>query len=295
MDTEYLRTFCEVAKQKNFRKAADELKVTQPCISRRIRSLESELGVVLLERTTHAVTLTEEGKNFLPYAEHTVNVISEGWRRIVEGEKDNQIKVAATPTTSFNWLPDVIADFYFTNNMRLKVHTATSPEVFDMVLDQRIDIGITTIGYSNPQIEQEVILSEELVFVGNPEFVDRYFTPDHRWKGERIPIITSSQLWDLVDDLFQLDQPLFSIVVEAYYVQVAEALARRGLGLALLPRSVASEAIAAGSLKQVGFENFTVPTRPVYLLYVKGTMKRRLINSFKESIARINLEALTPQ
>lgn len=288
MDTEYLRTFCAVAKQKNFRKAAEQLKVTQPCISRRIRSLETELGVVLLDRTTHAVTLTEEGKSFLPYAEHTVNVISEGWRRIVEGERDNRMIVAATPTISFNWLPDVIADFVYSQDIRVKVQTAPSPEVFDMLLDQRIDLGITTVGYSNPQIEQEIILSEEVVFVGSPNLIEKYFSPDGHWNGSRIPMILSTQMWELIDDHFQMEDPLFTIMVEAHFVQVAEALARRGMGLALLPRSVASEGINAGTLQSVSIPGITVPNRPVYLVYPKGSMKKRVINGFKESIERVN-------
>lgn len=62
MDIQHLKYFVEVAKQKNFTKASESLHVSQPSISKMIKSLEVELQVTLLDRSERKVELTDAGK-----------------------------------------------------------------------------------------------------------------------------------------------------------------------------------------------------------------------------------------
>ncbi|MBK4346984.1 LysR family transcriptional regulator [Lacisediminihabitans changchengi] len=64
-----LRYFVAVAECEGFRKAANELRVAQPALTRQIRSFEGEMGAELFTRTTHGVALTEAGKQLLYEAE----------------------------------------------------------------------------------------------------------------------------------------------------------------------------------------------------------------------------------
>ena len=64
-----IESFCALAKRLNFTKAAADLFITQPSLSRNIVMLENELGFQLFHRSKHAVCLTDLGKQFLPYAE----------------------------------------------------------------------------------------------------------------------------------------------------------------------------------------------------------------------------------
>lgn len=68
MDTEQLKCFISVAQTLSFTEAAKQNYITQPAISRQISELERSLGVKLLYRTRHTVSLTDEGKEFLQYA-----------------------------------------------------------------------------------------------------------------------------------------------------------------------------------------------------------------------------------
>lgn len=61
MDLRVLRYFLTVAREQSFTKAADQLHITQPTLSRQIAALEEELGTVLLNRGGHTMTLTDEG------------------------------------------------------------------------------------------------------------------------------------------------------------------------------------------------------------------------------------------
>ena len=61
MELRVLRYFLTVAKEQSFTKAADQLHITQPTLSRQLKALEEELGTVLFNRGGHSITLTNEG------------------------------------------------------------------------------------------------------------------------------------------------------------------------------------------------------------------------------------------
>ena len=62
MDLRVLRYFLTVAKEQSFTKAAHQLNITQPTLSRQLAALEDELGATLFERGGHSITLTSEGQ-----------------------------------------------------------------------------------------------------------------------------------------------------------------------------------------------------------------------------------------
>ena len=69
MEFRQLRYFVTVARELNFTRAAEKLRVAQPALSRQVRQLEEELGVRLFERTKRRVELTPSGAAFLTEAE----------------------------------------------------------------------------------------------------------------------------------------------------------------------------------------------------------------------------------
>ena len=82
MNTTQLECFVQVAKTLNFIRAAEQLNLSQPALSKQVMSLENELGVKLLERTTRSVRLTASGQRFLPDAEFILEQINEAKQRV---------------------------------------------------------------------------------------------------------------------------------------------------------------------------------------------------------------------
>ena len=74
MNTQQLECFATLAKTLNYAKTAEQLSMTQPAVSRQIKSLENELGVRLFQRTTRSVTLTQVGWQFLPDARQILSI-----------------------------------------------------------------------------------------------------------------------------------------------------------------------------------------------------------------------------
>jgi DNA-binding transcriptional LysR family regulator len=107
-----LRYFVAVAEELNFRRAAERCRVAQPALSRRVRRLEEELGVLLLHRTKREVRLTEAGEVFLQAAREGLGRIDAGAREVRRpSDAAGILTVGAVDYANFRFLPWVMRAF----------------------------------------------------------------------------------------------------------------------------------------------------------------------------------------
>ena len=90
MELRHIRYFKAVAEEKSFTKAAENLAIAQPPLSRQIQDLEAELGTVLLKRTPHKVELTPEGELFLQYATQILDLVNRSEEEVRERKEGLQ-------------------------------------------------------------------------------------------------------------------------------------------------------------------------------------------------------------
>ena len=86
MDIEKCREYIVLAQTRNFLEASEQLNIAQSSLSKHMKSLETELGVTLLDRTTRKVSLSADGRVFLPYAERLVRTANEA-RNVLADQK----------------------------------------------------------------------------------------------------------------------------------------------------------------------------------------------------------------
>ncbi len=98
METRWLKDFEALAAQRNFSRAAEECNVSQPAFSRRIRMLESEVGVRLIDRQTLPLSLTPAGEVFLAQAQKIRQTYDETLERCqaVDAASADVIRFATT-------------------------------------------------------------------------------------------------------------------------------------------------------------------------------------------------------
>ncbi|MEK9278373.1 MULTISPECIES: LysR family transcriptional regulator [unclassified Bradyrhizobium] len=110
MDLIWLEDFLAIAEEGGFSRAAERRHVTQPALSRRIRSLEEWLGTPLFERSTHTITLTAAGESFRPVAEDVLRRVLVGREEALEVArlKAETITFAATHALSQTFFPEWI-------------------------------------------------------------------------------------------------------------------------------------------------------------------------------------------
>ena len=134
-----------IAKEKSFTKAAKNLYISQPAISKQIRTLEKNLDVILLEREKNKISLTENGKILLQYSERILALCEESCRALVDlksGGRGN-LTIGASETIGKYLIPQIIT--LFTQNypqINLKVIVNSTSLLTNSVLRKKIDLAI---------------------------------------------------------------------------------------------------------------------------------------------------------
>ena len=110
MNLEQLRGFAEVARTGHFTRAAEQLHVAQPSLSRQIATLEAELGVELFHRARGNIALTAAGERLLPLARRMLADAETARSEMAElaGLRRGRIRLGATPTLCTSLVVDVL-------------------------------------------------------------------------------------------------------------------------------------------------------------------------------------------
>ncbi|HEY4549521.1 MAG TPA: LysR family transcriptional regulator [Bacillus sp. (in: firmicutes)] len=246
MDIQHLKYFVEVAKQKNFTKASQILLVSQPSISKMIKSLEDELKVTLLDRSERKIELTDAGVIVYEQAIKILQSVEDVYSSVHElvQIKKGTVKLGLMPTTGVLLFPNVLAGFKKENSqIDIQMVEYNAKQLKLKVEQGDIDLGITVKPVNSELFETIPLLSEELVVL-----VDR-----EHWLVKR----ESVRLSDLKNESFILlteDYALHDVVTQAcmqsgfeptvaykssLWDLIGEMVATK-LGISLIPRSMVS-------------------------------------------------------
>lgn len=168
MELRHLRYFLAVAEQLHFRKAAEELLVSQPTLSQQIKDLERELGVPLFERVGRRVRLTDAGRTFRNYAIRSLKLLEEA-QTVLDQHSSlvrGRLRVGVVQTVNAYLTPQVIANFLSTYPLvSLHVDELSAPEIEQLVFSGQLDLGISFQPEREDRFEIQPLFSEELVLV----------------------------------------------------------------------------------------------------------------------------------
>ena len=118
MDIKTLKNFMKVAESGSFCKAAEELHLSQPPLSRQIQNLEGELGAKLFERSVKGVQLTEEGKRLYSHAEALIAHNDFILREITS--KSGIVRLGTT-TSSIDYSLSLIKEYNLHNHINFEI------------------------------------------------------------------------------------------------------------------------------------------------------------------------------
>jgi len=143
-----LRAVAAVAKYSSFIAAASEMQLSQPGLSRMIRSAEEELGIALFDRTTRQVTLTSAGAEFVPLAErilHDLELSSESLRELRDQTRGH-LSIACPMSFATNMLANMIIEYKRANpNVIIQVLEGIQSNTMGMIRSGQVDFGIGTL------------------------------------------------------------------------------------------------------------------------------------------------------
>lgn len=171
MELRHLRYFLAVADAKSIGHAAEHLHMAQPPLTRQIRQLEHELGVMLFRRTNRGVELTNAGHVFLDDARRVVQLADQaGGRAHRAGEGAiGQLDIALFGTGIFGVIPVLLKAYRTaTPGVTIVLHTMDKETQLDALAHRTIDLAFNRVVGPQAGITNEVLLSERL-FVAIPD------------------------------------------------------------------------------------------------------------------------------
>lgn len=170
MEVDQLRYFLRVAERGNFTRAAEELMISQPALSRSIQKLEEELGQPVFERKTRSVALTEAGKLLQSRAQQVLTLIADTKAEISDDGQSGQIRVGAIPTIAPFFLPDLLRQFSTEfPKASLIVQEDTTDHLLKRCTQGEIDLAIIALPVPAKYLEVEELFEEELFLVLPPD------------------------------------------------------------------------------------------------------------------------------
>lgn len=168
MDFEQIRAFVNVAHLKSFSEAAEKMYISQPSVSIRVKALEDELGVVLLDRSkAREPSLTEAGIIFLDYAQGLLNLRDECREKLsgVREKAEGLVYIGASTVPGTYLLPGLLASFKTANPaIDFSIDILDTSAVLEGVLDYSYEVGFVGLIQKDERFLYMPLVTDELVF-----------------------------------------------------------------------------------------------------------------------------------
>ena len=236
-----LRAFLAVARQQHFRRAAEQLHLTQPAVSRHIADLETELGVRLFDRNTREVVPTEAGRYLQSAVERVLEEL-EGVLAHVHSESERRrgkVRVAAVPTLSAGLMPRCIADCARDYpELTLQLHDETQTQVLDSVRGGEVDFGVAIEPPVSAEFDTETIMHDPfwLVCRRDHPLAQLMRMPWKKLQGEKLVLLDySSGSRRLIDKALADRGITAQIVQQTGHTHTAFRMVEAGLGSSIAP------------------------------------------------------------
>ena len=251
MNLEQLRGFVEVARIGHFTRAAEQLHLAQPSLSRQISTLESELGAELFHRARGNISLTDAGERLLPLARRMLADAETALSEMAElnGLRRGRVRLGSTPTLSTSLVTDVLAEFRLRHpGIDIEILERGSRSLIAALVEGTLDLAliVTSVasGAARAVLEFEPILGERLVVVSSAEQPNP-FHGDEKVELRRlaaVPQIVFPENYDLrvaVDAAFATAGLTPTVAVQGAEMDAALSFVERGIGVAVVPAMVA--------------------------------------------------------
>ncbi len=249
MDADDLRVFEAVARLGPMNRAAEELHTVQSNVTARIRGLEQDLGVALFERHARGVSCTQAGRRLLPYAQRVHALLQDARRAArADGPPSGPLLIGSLETTAAMRLSPLLAQYAATYpGVDLSLRTATTCELVDDVLAQRVEGAFVCGPVAHPDLRAETGFQEELVALTTPAAgnLDAMFGT-----GEvRIVVLRAGCSYRQRLEAYLARRGAVGLrVLEFGTLEAILACVSAGLGITLLPRALVETARRAGQV-----------------------------------------------
>jgi LysR family transcriptional regulator, transcriptional activator of the cysJI operon len=246
-----LRAFSAFARRRSFSAAANELRISQPAVSKHIADFEQALGLKLVERTRRDGSLTTAGEFVANYVLRAESLLAQSARGVEELRKSGSgsLVIVSSWLTGTYLLPEIIAEFKYTHpGVRVSLELGTAKQAIEGLRSHRAELGFIAGAVTGPEIEAEPLLENEIVIVGKPALLPKRISRDgleslswiSREEGSATRSSSETAMARLgIAPRQRLELPSYEAVVWAL---------KKGYGVSAISRYVVADQLKSGAL-----------------------------------------------
>lgn len=244
MELRHLRYFEAVARHSHVTRAAEELHIAQPALSKQVSQLEQELGVALFDRVGRNVRLTEAGESLLPHVRAVLSQIESARAEMAErvGLRRGRARIGTPPSVGTQLLPYALALFNtYYPGIELRLHEAGIQTLQDLLETGMLDMAFTTLPVEDPLLTVVPLFSEEVVLAVSHKH--QLATSNHINLSQ-----LSGESWILLPETYELRALTLNacqragftphVVLDGGEIDTLIRLVAADLGIALVPSLV---------------------------------------------------------
>lgn len=266
MDLSSLRAFVQVARDRSFSHAAETLFITQPAVSKRIASLESDLGATLFDRMGRQILLTEAGRHLLPRAEQILHGVTDLQRELLNlsGEVSGPLAMGTSHHIGLHRLPPILrryTDRY--PQVDLDIRFMSSEKVSQAVEQGELELGVITLPLQpSDHLQLQPVWRDPLLFVVAEDHLlatRRKIQPEELVNYPAVLPTKATYTRSLLEDAFLQVEGEIRCGLSTDYLETLKMMASIGLGWSLLPEImlgddlVTLEVVGIRLERQLGF------------------------------------------
>jgi len=290
MDVRGLEVFLSVAKHLNYTRAGEEVNLSQPSVSVRIRQLETELGVELFEQLGKKVVLTEAGQVLVPHARRVIAAIEDAKQSIdeLQGLERGSLRIGASTTPGMYLIPRVIARFKG-RYPKIEIHLGIKDtrQIEAGVINNDYDFGFVGGHLVGDEVAVLPWLTDELVLIVAPDHRlvrKRSIKADTLKKEKFIVRESGSATRAAVLNHLEKSELRIEAIMEMENPESVKKAVQSGLGIALISKFAVETELKAKILVAVRVSDLDI-RRELKIVYRRDKHLGRAAQAFIE-IAR---------
>ena len=293
-----LRILKAVATEKNFTKAAEVLYLSQPSLSKQIKTLEKNLDILLINRENNKISLTENGKVFLQYSERILALCEESCRALIDlknGDRGN-LTVGASQTIGTYLMPRVLA--LFAQNypqIDLKVQVNSTRLIANNVLNREIDIAV--VGGEIPNelkknlsikhfVEDELSL---IISKSHPFAKKKKINKENLYYLNFITLNSNSTIRKFIDNILiqnGIETKQLKIIMQFNSIEGIKTAVSLGLGAAFVSSSAIEKEVELKTIEILKIENIRI-TRTLSIISNPESYKSKAFDLFYNELCTL--------
>lgn len=293
MELQQLRAFVCAVDYGSFRRAADELSVSQAAISHSIKSLEGRVAVTLLVRSARGLSLTEAGEVLLPYARRVLESVDAASEDLAALREKGTLRLATFASASSHYLPTVMTAFHARfPRVRLDIQEGNDLEALEWLRNGDADVAFVVDGAAD--VDFQPIYDDDFVLVaprGELSCEPGGEVPITALEGTSMVAATGG-CERVVSASLKASGVTVSYSATARETSTALALVQAGVGVTVLPRLL----ISTMPDGLVCFDVVPRISRKIGVAVRKGERRAHAVASFLSFVARMkNVDVEDPR